>query len=259
MKPYEILAIAVIAIAGLVTGNALSSRSSKERPTKDVGATVSETRNGRQASSMSQSHAGGRATPRKSTSQAVVPVASVVEILKTGYFANCDFKQMIDQMGSALSLLRATDQQREQVMECLMLTENEVYAAERQHLKPVVGAGEITFDASVMAGPIDGIIERTKENLKAILPSDSGQALVSAIDWSQFYFSGHEPSKAISLRVYQDATGSSLRASESAPWGGVDTFLNQNFKNDGTPIPADQVFSDRWKPFLKDVTLLPMK
>lgn len=29
------------------------------------------------------------------------------------------------------------------------------------------------------------------------------------------------------------------------------------YVDDGTPIPAGQVFDDRWKPYLKGLTLLP--
>ncbi|MBC8127342.1 MAG: hypothetical protein H8M99_09410, partial [Gloeobacteraceae cyanobacterium ES-bin-144] len=48
-----------------------------------------------------------------------------------------------------------------------------------------------------------------------------------------------------------------VTAWENSDGGGTGRGIDDEFKDDGTPLPADRIFEDRWKPFLKGVTILP--
>lgn len=198
-----------------------------------------------------------------------IPLQTIVEILKENMFKHAStFSGLQHSMDRALSLLGATDREREEIKDVVMKSQAEIYAAEKAHFKlGEVTAEQIHIDMSGMQGPAAEIAKRTQDGIRAALPPDMAEGLVSAIDWENYY--PVDQASAATLEITRSSSGK-LTAREKYSHavagkgiGGVGYGMGSEFKDDGTPLPADRVFKEtgffgeRWAPFLKGLTLLP--
>lgn len=184
-----------------------------------------------------------------------IPLKSIVGILKKEFNYSSDFDSLENSMEKALVLLGATPVEKEEVLKLVKTSESEIFAAEKNHMK----LGEVTtdlikIDMSGMRGPAEEIAGRTKDGIRATLPADLAEGLISAIKWEEYY-----PTDEKSFTQLKITRGRSdrLTAWEMQGGGGMGSGLDHEFKDDGTPLPAEKIFKDRWKPFLKGVTILP--
>lgn len=194
--------------------------------------------------------------PKSSEPRVSIPLKNVVEILKEKDFNySSDFNRLDYSMKKALVLLGATPVEQEEVLKLVKTSESEILAAEKNHMKlGEVTADLIKMDKSGMRGPADEIAGRTKDGIRATLPADLAEGLISAINWEEYYPTDDESSTQ--LKITRGRKGK-LTAWEMQGGGGTGSGLDAEFEDDGTPLPAEKIFDDRWKPFLKGVTLLP--
>jgi hypothetical protein len=184
-----------------------------------------------------------------------IPLAAVVRILKEQELKYADFKGLDRPMEKALTLLGATETEREAVNALVTSAETEMFAEEKKHLRlGEVSGDQIQLDMRGMKGPAEAIAARMKEGIRAALPADMAEALISAINWQEYY---PVDDKSFARLEVTRGRGGRLTAWERTEHHGTGRGLDAEFGDDGTPLPADRIFEDRWKPFLKGVTILP--
>jgi hypothetical protein len=267
MKPARILLPAATGILGLLLGLALAPAIRK--PGEEIAA-ISAASLPQTAKSSElipddpktnhRTRARERAEDKKPKEPRVsIPFKTMVGILKERDFKYASrFDSLGRPMESALRLLGATDREREEVMGLVKQSEAEILAAEKSNCKlGEVTAERIHIDMSGMRGPAAEITRRTQDGIRAALPPDLAEGLVSSIDWENYY-----PAISTSFLEITRSTSGTLTAWQRINGGGSGRGLGRDFKDDGTPLPADLVFGnqrfdDRWAPFLKGVTILP--
>ena len=183
-----------------------------------------------------------------------IPLKTLVQVLKKGELSYwSQFDRLQDCMDKSLTLLGATENEKEEIMNLIEKSKSEILAAEQSHLK----LGEATdnvihMDTSGMRRPVDEVTGRFKDGIRAALPNDLAESLIESIEWNHYY-----PIDSYTrLEIDRGRTGK-LTAWERNISGGSGNPIDSNFKDDGTPLPAELIFKDRWKPFLKGVTILP--
>lgn len=200
-----------------------------------------------------QAQAGGKTKePRIS-----VPLSAASKLLKEKLQSNTFGNARNNRdaaLDDSLTLLDVTDTEREGVKAAVKGLTDRLSEAELRHVKiKDRSEGQISLDLSEV--PADAILTETREQLRAILPDDRGQALDEAFPWDRFYF--EDSSRALRFNVVRE--GGKLTAWTSRGNGASGHGLNEsNYKDDGTPIPADKIFGERWARVLKDMTLLPV-
>lgn len=196
-----------------------------------------------------------RAADRKPKEPRVsIPVKSLVEGLKKSELSHSSqFDCLQDCIDKTLILLGVTTNEQEDVRNLIQSSKAEILAAEQRHLKlGEVTADVIHMDTSGMRGPVEEIIGKTKSGIRGALPNDLADCLIESISWDKYY-----PVDAYTrLEIDRDPSGR-LMAWERNSQRGSGNIVNQQFKDDGAPLPADQIFPDRWKPLLKGITILP--
>ena len=96
---------------------------------------------------------------------------------------------------------------------------------------------------------------KIQEGIRASLRADLADVLISSTKWDQLYPTGGNSFPTFTIT--RSLTGR-MTAWVRQFSGGRGSSVGQEFPEDGTPIPADQVFKDeRWNSFLKGLTLLP--
>lgn len=176
-----------------------------------------------------------------------IPLRTVVEILKKGEMSyTSQFDCLQSCMENALILLGATEREQEDIKNLIQTSKSGILAAEQSHLKlGEVAADVIYLETSGMRGPADEIIGHTKDGIRAALPQDLAESLIESIDWAKYY-----PIDAHSrLEIIRGSKGD-LMAWEKNSNRGSGIPIDRGFKDDGTPLPVDQIFPDRWKPFI---------
>jgi len=185
-----------------------------------------------------------------------IPLRTLVDGVRKNAFSSCSgFDRLEYAMERALSLMGATDREKEELKTLVKNSESEMLAAEKTHIKlGAVTSDKIQMDMSAMRGPAGEIAGRTKDGIRAALPPDLAEALISAINWDDYYPTDEK--SFTFLEITRKPSGK-LIAWERQDSGGTGYGVNEEFKDDGTFLPADRIFPDRWKPFLKGVTILP--
>ena len=268
MKPSQIILPAVTGIMGLGLGLALAP--SLRKPGTGIVATspagslkssystnAGDAANDEGGKSAPRTRARDRSEDKKPKEQRVsIPLKTLVRILKDGDFKHAsNFNSLQYSMEKALTLLGATESEREDIKDLVNKSKSEILAAEKNHLK----LGEVTtdlirMDMSGMRDPAEEISARTKDGMRAALPADLAEGLISAINWEKYY--PVDDKSFTRLEITRNLSGK-LTVWERSSDGGMGHQVNAEFKDDGTPLPAELLFGDRWKPFLKGVTILP--
>lgn len=200
------------------------------------------------------------ALPKHSEPRISIPVSSVVSILNSRPAHQCGFENYEQSMGEALTLLGASNDEKSQVMELMAQTKNDLLLTERSILKAkVVNDFEVGIDLSKMNQAAAAIIERTQSGLKSILPSDIGDAVVTSINWNNFYRSDLAgDSGKVTFKITRDPDGK-LNYRMNFANGSAIMGASEGLYDDGLAIHADEVFPERWRPLLAGVELLPSK
>lgn len=184
-----------------------------------------------------------------------LPLSTVVKILKDGNLKYAEFDSLPYRLGEALTLLGATEAEKEQVKSLADTSKAGILAMEKSHLRLAETSEHmIRFDMSGMREPVEEITGRLKDDIRMSLPADMAEGLVSAINWEKFYVT--EDESATRLEITRNRKGR-LTAWEKSAGGGTGRTVDSQYADDGTPLPADKIFEDRWKPLLKGVTILP--
>lgn len=264
MKPTQVLLPAATGIFGVLLGlylaPTLQKTEDKIHPTAAAGPSQSAksfdpTQDDPKTNS--RTRARERVEDKKPKEPRVsIPLKTLVEGLRENAFSySFDFTGLEFCMGRALGLIGTTEGEQEKLKALVRKSKSEMLEAEKSHVKlGEVTADTIRLDMSAMRGPADEIAGRTKDGIRDTLPLDLAEALISAINWDGYYPTDEK--SYTRLEITRKPSGK-LIAWEKDGTGGTGTPVSDEFKDDGTPLPADQIFPDRWKPFLKGVTILP--
>ena len=266
MKPSRFILPAAMGILGLMlgvglapvlrkTGNGWVSGPSAvgSQPVNSAEAAVAISRDGGKTND--RTRARERTEDKKPTEPRVsIPLRTLVQVLKKGDFSySSQFDSLNDCMEKALILLGATENEQQEIKNLIEHSMSEILAAEKSQLAlGEVSADVIYFDTSAMRRPVEEIIEQTKHGIRAALPGDLATSLIESIAWDRYYpIDGHTR-----LEINRGSKGELMAWARNSSRGSG-TVVDRQFKDDGTPLPAELIFGERWRPFLKGVTILP--
>ena len=181
-------------------------------------------------------------------------IANVIRGEKIRY--SHDIQDFQRDMEQSLNLLGASEREKNDVLDLIKKTESEIHAEEKMRLKVVqTDDTEIRLDNRAMEAFSKTIAPKIQEGIRASLPADLADVLISSSHWDQLYPTGENSFPTFTIA--RDAKGNMIANCQQASRG-TGMSLASGFVNDGKPIPADQVFhEEQWKPFLKGLTLLP--
>lgn len=262
MKSRQIWIITGTAIVSFALGVAFAL--SWKKPANEPISAISKEKSSGRRSSSSLPEAGedpatrtrvSKRDEKKKTTEAriSVPVSSVAKTLK-GLQFNSNIMATFNGIDRAFPFLGATEAEEAEIKASLKRAKEELLAAEKTLIKVVqTDQSQIRMDNSAMREITESVSQRLQTDIRSNLPSDTSEILISSINWEQFYPTDEKNFPTL-LIIRQ--TSSRMSAMEMIGGGGHGGQIH-NFADDGTPIPADQIFDDRWKPFLKGLTLLP--
>jgi hypothetical protein len=199
---------------------------------------------------------GNREEKKKNTEPRIsIPLASVAKVIREQRYSS-HFSRLDYQMARALPLLGATEQETSDIKTLLKQAESDIYAAEKTHLKAIqTDASQIQLDNSSMKSVSKVIAQKTQDGIRSSLPPDLAEVLISSVDWNEIYPTDEKSYPT--LTITRSTSGKMtvwIRDSDS----GTGYPIDPKFADDGTAIPADEALpDDRWRPFLKGLTLLP--
>lgn len=181
-------------------------------------------------------------------------IADVIRGEKIRY--SHDLQNFQREMEQSLNLLGVSEREKNDVLELLKKTESEIRAAEKKLLKVVqTDDTVIRLDNRAMEAFSKTIAPKIQEGIRASLPADLADVLISSSHWDQLYPTGE--ASFPTFTIARDPKGNMMAKFQQAS-SGAGTSLASGFEDDGKPIPADQVFhEEHWKPFLKGLTLIP--
>ncbi|RYD20064.1 MAG: hypothetical protein EOP88_16525 [Verrucomicrobiaceae bacterium] len=184
-----------------------------------------------------------------------IPLTTISEVIRQQQVST-SFNWLDFGVEKSLTLLGATEEEKKDVLDHLSRLEAEILEEEKKHLKMIqTDPTEIRVDNRSMEEFARAITRQAQDGIRARLPGDMAEVLVTSIDWDKYY---PTDDKSIpSLTIVRNQEGK-LQAWIRTEAGGGAFNLDSKYPDDGTPIPADEIFPEgRWKPFLKGLTLLP--
>lgn len=185
-----------------------------------------------------------------------IPVKTVVGLLHDGSLSGSDFKRLEKSVGLALETLGASQTESDEIKDLIKKSKDEINAAEKTHFKVgLVTPDHIEIDTSGIREPVSAIIGRLQNDIRATLSSEAAEVLISAIDW-KFYYRIDENALITSLEIDRNEAGE-LMAQVKTGGGCTGWPVNKKFPDDGSPLPADQVFPELWRPYLRGLTIVP--
>ena len=201
--------------------------------------------------SRDRSSEGGETGPK-------IPISKTkVEQILSRQIGHLPFYHLAQYMGPSLGLLGATEDETKSVMDAVARANEEILAEERRSvvIKEQTGT-TLRLDLHGMKEPLEGIRSRLTEDIGQALPAESAQMLLGAIRWNHFY---PEDQMDVAFTIERNKKLGNLQ-----PMGRFYGYrdgigaVRPPYKDDGTPIPADQVFQKRWAGLLAGQTLLPI-
>ena len=195
-----------------------------------------------------------RGEKKKATEPRIsIPMSTVANILKSQRF-NSNFMELSHGLERNLPYLGASEVEIAEIKNSLKKVQDELQAEEKKHLKVLQSDDtRIQLDNSSMQAVAESVRQQFQNDLRSTLPGDAAELLISSIDWNQFYPTDKESYPT--LKITRSSSGR-MNAMVMTGFGGSGGQVH-GFADDGTPIPADQVFDERWKPLIKGLTLLP--
>lgn len=191
----------------------------------------------------------------------------------------------LEGLDESLILMGATKEQRAKIKEIFMVSQQNILELEKSHIR--VGeatANSIRLDKSGMTEPINQLIAGMQDEIRGVLAGQAAQVLITALDMENQYYpttgqAGSEqlvierskglgslvamqgielPEQFKELQEKHFGNGGTLMAFHVSHGSKSGSSLNpEEYKDDGTPIPADKVFDKKWSSQLKGRTLLP--
>ena len=262
MKSRQIWIIVGTAIASFALGVASAPTLRKAeavleiRPSKSTGRSPSGSLSERAEEIITRTRVGMRDGKTKTAEPRItLPLKTLADILKEQQWsAQIQYTGL--RVEKALPLLGVSEQETTETLALFKRLEDNVYAEEKKHLK-VFSADEtqIRLDNRTMADPFRIFAQQTKDGIRAILPADKADILISSVRWDEMYMTNE---RAFPTLTIERSSSGRMTAWVRDGNGGNGYTVDAKFADDGTPIPADEVFKDdRWEPYLKGLTLLP--
>ena len=182
----------------------------------------------------------------------------ITKDLRERQLSHMNFTYLDSNIDGPLKLLGANDDERLQVKATLTTMKEEIYAAEKKHLKVLKSDTTVVLlDATGMKAALPAIMETTQSRIRDATSQRLGEAINASINWDGLYdMTGKfEPVK---LEIVK-GPGGAIIAQERFGGGGTGYHLNkEDIPTDGSLIHANRHFGGRWEPFLKGVMLEPV-
>jgi len=184
-----------------------------------------------------------------------IPLKTVANLLKDD-LSYSDFMVLGRKMDQALTMLGASEQEKADVIAAIDRNEAVLLAEEKANVKVAsMEDSKVTLDLSGMEEPAKRIATQLEEEIRAALPNDLAEALIGSMDLKRYYFMGE--ARETSFRITRSDSGG-LMATQATGGGSTGSGIQpQKFPDDGTPIPAAEVFDKRWSTWLEGVMLQP--
>ncbi|MES2659853.1 MAG: hypothetical protein V4689_14635 [Verrucomicrobiota bacterium] len=202
-----------------------------------------------------RSRAGKRDEKKKDTEPEIsIPMSTVKKLLENQHFSS-DFMYLSSVLEKNLPYLGATEAETAKLMNSFKRAQDELLAGEAKFLKVIQTDGtQIQLDISAMGPVCASAIQQFQNDIRSTLSGDAAELLISSINWNQFYPVDKESSPVLKMirRTSGEVMGT-VAIGDIVKW----YRIYGNVADDGTPIPADQGFEDRWKLHLKGLTLQP--
>ena len=185
-----------------------------------------------------------------------LPLTTIAGMIREKSQGDFDFRNLQDEMKNSLTLLGASEWEKNDVLELLKNIGAEIFAEEKKLIKPVQASdSEIHLDNRAMEAFSKTIAPKIQEGIRASLPADLADILISSIQWDKLYPTGEKSFPV--LTVIRRSNGK-IFASFRQPKSSMSVCIDSKFFDDGTPIPADDLFPGMyWNPLVKRLTLLP--
>ena len=195
-------------------------------------------------------------TNKSSEPRISIPLSTITKTIRDKLDNYFSFQNLQSEMAESLTLLGTSERAKNEILELLKKTESEIYIEEKKLLKVVQTDGsEIHLDNRAMEPFSKRIALQIQDGIRASLPADFADVLISSTQWDKLYPTGE---KSFPVFTITRELNGKMTAWVRQSTGGSGTGLNSKYLDDGTPIAADEVFEEeRWKPFLKGLTLLP--
>ena len=195
-------------------------------------------------------------TKKSSEPRISIPLTTIAETIRDKLESYYSFQNLQSKMAESLTLLGTSERGKYEILELLKKTESEIYTEEKKLLKVVQTDGsEIHLDNQAMEPFSKRIALQIQDGIRTSLPADFADVLISSTQWDKLYPTGE---KSFPVFTITRALNGKMTAWVRQSTGGRGTGLDSKYLDDGTPIAADEVFQDeRWRPFLKGLTLLP--
>jgi len=175
-------------------------------------------------------------------------------------FSYRDFTQLGESMENALTMLGATDAEREEVQELVKDTQNRLFEEEKKRIKVEKADTEgVTLDLSAMDEVAKGIAGELQDGLRAALKPETADALVESMDWKNFY-GVQLPDKPMTHQfALERSANGDLTATHRYPMGSSSRHLQgPDMPQEGKPMDISKQFDKRWESYLKGVEMLPV-
>jgi len=189
-----------------------------------------------------------------------IPMSSVVPILKKQMFSYRDFMNLGDSMETALTMLGATDEEREQVRALVKDTQEKILREEKNHIKvEKADATGVKLDLTGMREIAEGIAGELQDGLRGALKPEAADALVESVDWKNFYAVQREGNPIVSEFALERGPGGGLMATHRYGNGSSSRHLQgPDMPQEGKPADVSKYFDQRWESYLKGVEMLPV-
>ncbi|WP_367874369.1 hypothetical protein [Luteolibacter sp. Populi] len=172
-----------------------------------------------------------------------------------------------EKVNEALTLLDATDAERDEVLSIFERAGANIQKAEMANLRvKEVAPHEVVLDATRVREPVKEVLGQMRSELGAAMDGPRGQALVESIAWDYAH-----PTQAAAVdpngvpapgpapyRLQIVRSHGQLMARCHTERGWTSYPLPAKYVDDGSAIPAGEVFGERWKSITSGVSLVPM-
>lgn len=261
MKTTQVLLPAATGILGLLLGVALAPILHHPANETVSGSPTSSSKNTASAATTDEPDTNLRTRAREREVDKrpkepgiTIPLSNLSSILRSDNF-DSGFLRLGSSAETLLVQLGATRQETEEISELIEDSKSEILAMEKKHLKPGrVTAEEIHIDSDGMRRPAQEIVGRIKDGIRSILPADLAECLIAVVNWDQYYPTDEKIRFEITRNQAGELTAFEIIGQDANV---IEISADGPYKDDGTPIPADRVFTERWRPLLKGLTILP--
>lgn len=166
-------------------------------------------------------------------------------------------ERIVGEVTSALDVIAATEEEKKAVLAAVEKMRQDLFAAEkRMAVVKDETASSLVLDMSGVAQPLKEIIAKLESDIYEALPGDKAWLLNSSFNWEKFY--PPNELKDVAFSIERNETGQFM-ATRRYPMMREGRGVHPSaFPDNGTPLPADKVFIERWAVLLEGRTLLPI-